>query len=125
MYSRLRKAVGDVNVIVPTYPGKLMRDVQMNSGTGTVAFGSDLRGWGFNIERFATICATNMDMDMDKMMQRMRGRFLFQRHEQDLDQCPAARGCPRSLSSCLVLCQFIMGTRDQLMHATMNDDTRR
>ena len=47
MYSRLRKAVGDVNVIVPTYPDKLMRDVQMNSGTGTVAFGSDLRGVGF------------------------------------------------------------------------------
>ena len=77
MYSRLRKAVGDVNVIVPTYPDKLMRDVQMNSGTGTVAFGSDLRGWGFNIERFATICATNMDMDMDKMMPRLRGYSFF------------------------------------------------
>ena len=62
-------------------------------------------------------------MDMDKMMQRMRGMFIFQRHEQDLDQCPAARGCPRSLSSCLVLCQFIMGPTDQLVHAIMNGDT--
>merc|ERR1712099_158610 len=45
-------AIEDVNVIISTYTDSLMGDVQVAPEKGTVAFGSGLHGWGFNVERF-------------------------------------------------------------------------
>jgi len=55
MYSRFRNAIENVNVIVSTYHDELMGDVQVYPDKGTVAFGSGLHGWAFNVERFARI----------------------------------------------------------------------
>eukprot|EP00959_Pyramimonas_sp_CCMP1952_P055422 1158611-Pyramimonas_sp.AAC.1 len=60
MYQRFRKAIEDVNVIIATYNDELMGDNQVNPDKGTVAFGSGLHGWGFNVERFAKIYAAKM-----------------------------------------------------------------
>merc|ERR1712056_150394 len=70
MYGRFRKAIEDVNVIVATYMDNLMGDAQVAPEKGTVAFGSGLHGWGFNVERFAKIYAVKMGVDKDKMMKR-------------------------------------------------------
>merc|ERR1712176_1585874 len=62
MYARFRKAIEDVHVM----PEK-----------GTVAFGSGLHGWGFNVERFAKIYAAKMGVDKEKMMKRLWGDSFF------------------------------------------------
>jgi len=77
MYGRFRKAVEDVNVIIATYNDALMGDVQVDPARGTVAFGSGLHGWGFNVERFAKIYAAKMGVDKDKMMKRLWGDTFF------------------------------------------------
>merc|ERR1719311_803409 len=63
MYNRFRKAVENVNVIIATYNDELMGDIQVAPEKGTVAFGSGLHGWGFNVERFAKIYAAKMGAD--------------------------------------------------------------
>merc|ERR1711957_1135165 len=77
MYGRFRKAIEDVNGIVATYNDALMGDVQVAPEKGTVAFGSGLHGWGFNVERFAKIYAAKMGVDKDKMMKRLWGDTFF------------------------------------------------
>merc|ERR1719335_1993676 len=77
MYDRFRKAVENVNVIVSTYHDELMGDVQVAPEKGTVAFGSGLHGWAFNVERFAKIYASKMGVDKDKMMKRLWGDSFF------------------------------------------------
>merc|ERR1712178_592560 len=71
MYTRFRKAIEDVNVIIATYNDALMGDVQVAPEKGTVAFGSGLHGWGFNVERFAAIHSKKMCVDKEKMMTRV------------------------------------------------------
>merc|ERR1712232_1378692 len=77
MYGRFRKAIEDVNVIIATYNDALMGDVQVAPEKGTVAFGSGLHGWGFNVERFAKIYASKMGVDKEKMMKRLWGDSFF------------------------------------------------
>merc|ERR1712159_560800 len=77
MYSKFRKAIEDVNVLISTYNDELMGDVQVGPEKGTVAFGSGLHGWAFNVERFAKIYAAKMGVDKDKMMKRLWGDSYF------------------------------------------------
>merc|ERR1712062_211683 len=77
MFGRFRKSIEDVNVIISTYNDALMGDIQVASEKGTVAFGSGLHGWGFNIERFAKIYAARMGVDKEKMMRRLWGDAFF------------------------------------------------
>ena len=77
MYAKFRKSIEDVNVIIATYEDKLMGDVQVGPEKGTVAFGSGLHGWGFNVERFAKIYAAKMGVDKEKMMKRLWGHNPF------------------------------------------------
>merc|ERR1711865_533255 len=77
MYGRFRRSIEDVNVIIATYQDDLMPDVLVEPSLGTVAFGSGLHGWGFNVERFARIYAVKMGMDKDKMMKRLWGDSFF------------------------------------------------
>jgi elongation factor 2 len=77
MYSRFRKAIENVNVIVSTYHDELMGDVQVYPDKGTVAFGSGLHQWAFNIERFARIYAGKFGVDKNKMMTRLWGDSFF------------------------------------------------
>ena len=65
MYSRFRNALENVNVLVATYNDELMGDVQLAPEKGTVAFGSGLHGWGFNVERFARIYSAKMGVDKE------------------------------------------------------------
>jgi elongation factor 2 len=119
MYSRFRKAIEDVNVIIATYNDALMGDVQVDPSKGTVAFGSGLHGWGFNVERFARIYAAKMGVDKDKMMKRLWGDSYFNAKKKTWTNVATPEG-GETLSR--AFCQFIMTPINQLMVAIMNDD---
>merc|ERR1712127_968038 len=119
-YGRFRKAVEDVNVIIATYHDELMGDVQVDPAKGTVAFGSGLHGWGFNVERFAKIYAAKMGVDKDKMMKRLWGDSFFNAKKKTWTNVQQPEGCPEPLPR--AFCQFIMGPINQLMRAIMNDE---
>jgi len=89
MFSCFRKAIEDVNVIIATYNDALMSDVQVLPEKGTVAFGSGLHGWGFNVEHFAKIYAAKMGIEKEKMMKRLWGDSLFNA-KKNLEQRPTA-----------------------------------
>merc|ERR1711988_1534766 len=120
MYSKFRKAIEDVNVLIATYNDALMGDVQVGPEKGTVAFGSGLHGWAFNVERFAKIYASKMGVDKDKMMKRLWGDSFFNAKKKTWTNVQQPEGCTEPLQR--AFCQFIMGPIAQLMRAIMNDD---
>jgi len=120
MYMRFRKSLEDVNVIIATYNDDALGDIQVGPEKGTVAFGSGLHGWGFNIERFAKIYAAKMGVDKDKMMKRLWGDSYFNAKKKTWTNVMQPEGCTEPLQR--AFCQFIMGPIAQLMRAIMNDD---
>jgi elongation factor 2 len=120
MYQRFRKAVEDVNVIISTYADELMGDNQVVPDNGTVAFGSGLHGWGFNVERFAKIYAAKFSMDKEKMMKRLWGDSFFNAPKKTWTNVMQPEGTDKPLPR--AFCQFIMTPINQLMRAIMNDD---
>merc|ERR1712176_977837 len=120
MYSRFRQAIENVNVIIATYNDALMGDVQVGPEKGTVAFGSGLHGWGFNIERFAKIYASKMGVDKEKMMKRLWGDSFFNAKKKVWTNVMGPEGCDKPLER--AFCQFIMTPINQLMTAIMNDE---
>merc|ERR1712232_2211 len=119
MYGRFRKAIEDVNVIIATYNDALMGDVQVAPDKGTVAFGSGLHGWGFNVERFAKIYAAKMGVDKEKMMKRLWGDSFFNAKKKTWTNVQQPEGCDSPLPR--AFCQFIMTPINQLMRAIMDD----
>jgi elongation factor 2 len=120
MYLRFRKSMEDVNVIISTYNDELLGDIQVAPEKGTVAFGSGLHGWGFNVERFAKIYAAKMGVDKDKMMKRLWGDSFFNAKKKTWTNVMQPEGCDEPLQR--AFCQFIMTPIAQLMRAIMNDD---
>jgi len=119
MYMRFRKAIEDVNVIIATYHDELMGDQQVAPEKGTVAFGSGLHGWGFNVERFAKIYAAKMGVDKEKMMKRLWGDSFFNAKKKTWTNVQHPEGCKDPLPR--AFCQFIMTPINQLMRAIMDD----
>merc|ERR1712176_889834 len=119
MYSRFRQAIENVNVIIATYNDALMGDVQVGPEKGTVAFGSGLHGWGFNVERFAKIYAAKMGVDKDKMMKRLWGDNFFNAKKKVWTNVQQPEGGDKPLER--AFCQFIMTPINQLMTAIMQD----
>merc|ERR1712061_462463 len=99
---------------------QLMGDVQVAPDTGTVAFGSGLHGWGFNVERFAKIYAAKMGVDKEKMMKRLWGDSFFNAKKKTWTNVQQPEGCTEPLPR--AFCQFIMTPINQLMRAIMNED---
>merc|ERR1712056_42246 len=120
MYMRFRKAIEDVNVIIATYNDELMGDNQVMPEKGTVAFGSGLHVWGFNVERFAKIYAAKMGVDKEKMMKRLWGDSFFNAKKKTWTNVMTPEGCDAPLPR--AFCQFVMTPINQLMRAIMNDE---
>merc|ERR1719261_1375892 len=110
----------NVNVIIATYNDDALGDIQVGPEKGTVAFGSGLHGWGFNVERFAKIYASKMGVDKAKMMKRLWGDSFFNAKKKTWTNVVQPEGCDQPLQR--AFCQFIMGPIAQLMRAIMNDD---
>jgi len=115
MFQRFRKTVEDVNVIISTYNDERMGDVQCFPEKGTVAFGSGLHGWAFNVERFAKIYCTKFGVEKEKMMQRLWGDWFFSAKEKKWVNAKR-EGYSRGF------CQFIMTPINQLMRAIIDQD---
>mmetsp|Transcript_107450 Transcript_107450/g.336624 ORF Transcript_107450/g.336624 Transcript_107450/m.336624 type:complete len:431 (+) Transcript_107450:107-1399(+) len=120
IFGRFRKAIEDVNVIIATYNDPLMGDIQVGPEKGTVAFGSGLHGWGFNVERFAKIYAAKMGVDKDKMIKRLWGDNFYNAKKKVWTNVMQPEGASEPLAR--AFCQFIMTPIAQLMRAIMNDD---
>merc|ERR1719510_800684 len=88
-------------------------------GKGTVAFGSGLHGWGFNVERFAKIYAAKMGVDKEKMMKRLWGDSFFNAKKKTWTNLQQPEGCDQPLER--AFCQFIMTPINSLMTAIMED----
>merc|ERR1712151_772864 len=86
---------------------------------GTVAFGSGLHGWAFNVERFAKIYAAKMGVDKEKMMKRLWGDSFFNAKKKTWTNVQQPEGCDSALPR--AFCQFIMTPINQLMRAIMDD----
>merc|ERR1712125_284575 len=110
----------DVNVLISTYNDSLLGDVQVGPEKGTVAFGSGLHGWGFNVERFAKIYASKMGVDKDKMMKRLWGDMFFNAKKKVWTNVQQPEGVTEPLPR--AFCQFIMTPINTLMTSIMNDD---
>merc|ERR550539_1625266 len=95
-------------------------DIQVAPEKGTVAFGSGLHGWGFNVERFAKIYAAKMGVDKEKMMKRLWGDSFFNAKKKTWTNVQQPEGATEPLPR--AFCQFIMTPINQLMNAIMNDD---
>jgi len=119
MYQRFRNSIENVNVIIATYNDELMGDNQVLPELGTVAFGSGLHGWGFNVERFAKIYAAKMGVDKEKMMKRLWGESFFNAKKKTWTNVMQPEGCDKPLPR--AFCQFIMTPINQLMRAIMDD----
>jgi len=120
MYTRFRKTIEDVNVIIATYNDPLMGDVMVSPEKGTVALGSGLHGWGFNVERFAKIYATKMGVDKEKMMKRLWGDAFFNAKKKTWVNVMQPEGVDKPLPR--AFCQFIMTPIAQLMRSIMSDE---
>merc|ERR1712161_170164 len=104
---------------IATYNDELMGDQQLAPEKGTVAFGSGLHGWGFNVERFAKIYASKMGVDKEKMMKRLWGDSFFNAKKKTWTNVQQPEGCTEPLPR--AFCQFIMTPINQLMRAIMDD----
>merc|ERR1712085_210853 len=96
-----------------------MGDTQVGPEKGTVAFGSGLHGWGFNVERFAKIYASKMGVDKEKMMKRLWGDSFFNAKKKTWTNVQTPEGSTEKLPR--AFCQFIMTPINQLMRAIMDD----
>jgi len=118
LYQAFCRSIESVNVIVATYNDELMGDQQVSPEKGTVAFGSGLHGWGFNVERFAKIYAAKMGVDREKMMKRLWGDSFFNAKKKTWTNVMQPEGMDKPLPR--AFCQFIMTPINQLMRAIMD-----
>jgi len=72
-YQTFSRSIESVNVVIATYKDDLLGEVQVYPERGTVGFGSGLHGWGFTIQKFATMYAAKFGVTRAKMMKRLWG----------------------------------------------------
>lgn len=76
-YHNFNRALESVNVIIATYKDELLGDVTVYPQKGTVGLGSGLHGWGFTLDKFATMYANKFGIDKQKMMDKLWGDWFF------------------------------------------------
>merc|ERR1719387_1148856 len=121
MYNQFRKSVEDVNVIASMYADKLLGDIQLDPGHGTVCFGSGLHQWGFTIETFARIYAKKFGVDTEKMMKRLWGENYFSAKKKVWTN----RGQHEGETLRRAFCQFIMDPICNLCKAIMAEENEK
>lgn len=79
MYQNFCRVIETANVIMATYQDDKLGDVQVFPEKGRVAFSAGLHGWAFTLNRFARLYAKKMNVDYDKMLERLWGDTFFDR----------------------------------------------
>jgi len=76
-YHNFSRAVESVNVVIATYNDELLGDVTVYPQKGTVGLGSGLHGWGFTLDKFATMYASKFGVDKETLMSKLWGDWFF------------------------------------------------
>jgi len=118
-YQTFSRSIESVNVVIATYKDDLLGDVQVAPEDGTVGFGSGLQGWGFTIQKFATMYASKFGIPRAKMMTRLWGDNFFDPATKKwyTEQYDSASSKRRERAFCM----FILRPVDELINAIMND----
>eukprot|EP01090_Pellita_catalonica_P010166 TRINITY_DN21631_c0_g1_i1.p1 TRINITY_DN21631_c0_g1~~TRINITY_DN21631_c0_g1_i1.p1 ORF type:complete len:841 (-),score=168.69 TRINITY_DN21631_c0_g1_i1:65-2587(-) len=77
VYMTFSRHIETANVIIATYEDELLGDVMVYPDKGTVAFGSGLHGWGFTLNKFASMYAKKLGIDSEKLRSRLWGNHFF------------------------------------------------
>lgn len=118
-YQSLQRTVESVNVVISTYNDDVMGDLQVYPSDGTVAFGSGLHGWGFTLNKFATMYASKFGVEKNKLIKKLWGENFFDPSSKKwLKRSVNAKGkqVPRAF------CQFVMDPINQLFKTIMNGE---
>jgi elongation factor 2 len=118
-YQTFCRTIESANVIIATYHDEALGDVQVYPEKGTVAFGSGLHGWGFTLNKFATMYAKKFGVNEKVMLQRLWGDNFFNAKTKKW-QKTANTDDGTQLKRAFV--QFVMEPIIQLFGAVMNDD---
>jgi len=116
-YQTFARAIESVNVVIATYKDDLLGEVQVYPERGTVGFGSGLHGWGFTIQRFATMYATKFGVTRSKMMKKLWGdNFLSNDTKKWTHQSTAKAGQKGDRGFCV----FVLTPIETLFRAVMD-----
>lgn len=118
-YQTFCRTIESANVIIATYHDDALGDVQVYPEKGTVAFGSGLHGWGFTLNKFATMYAKKFGVNEKAMLERLWGDNFFNAKTKKW-QKTANTDDGTQLKRAFV--QFVMEPIIQLFGAVMNDD---
>lgn len=119
MYQNFVKVVDCVNVVISTYQGEDMGDLQVDPSKGQVAFGSGKDCFALTVTRFARLYAAKFGTSYDKLMVKFWGDNYFDakakkwtKEDRDADGKLLKRG----------FTQFIMDPICQLCNAIIEND---
>jgi len=116
-YQTFRKVIESANVIIATYKDELLGDVQVKPNDGTVAFGSGLHGWGFTLNKFASMYAKRFGVDSQKLMKRLWGNNFFDaktKKWRKVAKTKTGKPLPRAF------CQFALDPIYKIFDSVMN-----
>jgi elongation factor 2 len=117
-YQNFRKAVESVNVIIATYKDDLLGDVTVYPQQGSVGLGSGLHGWGFTLDKFATMYSVKFGTSKLKLMEKLWGDWYFDAKGKKWIKKEFGEGGKKLERA---FCQFILSPIQKLFDAVMND----
>jgi len=118
-YHNFNRAVESVNVIIATYKDDLLGDVTVYPEKGTVGLGSGLHGWGFTLDKFATMYSTKFKVDKSVLMAKLWGDFFFDAKTKKFTKKEVgADGTKLSRA----FCQFILTPIAKLFDAVISEN---
>jgi len=119
-YHNFNRAVESVNVIIATYKDDLLGDVTVYPENGTVGMGSGLHGWGFTLDKFATMYAAKFGVDKHTLMGKLWGDWFFDPKAKKFTKKEIGadgKKLPRAF------CQFILTPIAMLFDAVISEKT--
>lgn len=119
-YHNFNRAVESVNVVIATYKDDLLGDVTVYPENGTVGMGSGLHGWGFTLDKFATMYASKFGVDKNTLMGKLWGDWFFDPKAKKFTKKQIGadgKKLPRAF------CQFILTPIAMLFDAVISEKT--
>lgn len=116
-YHNFNRALESVNVVIATYNDELLGDVTVYPQKGTVGMGSGLHGWGFTLDKFATMYAKKFGVDKTTLMGKLWGDWYFDpaaKKWSSKNTDASGKKLPRAF------CQFILTPIQMLIDAVIN-----
>jgi len=115
-YHNFNRALESVNVVIATYKDDLLGDVTVYPQAGTVGMGSGLHGWGFTLDKFATMYSKKFGVNKQTMMDKFWGEWYFDTGAKKFTKKPVGANGKKLQRA---FCQFILGPIAQLFEAVI------